>query len=214
MRCLAIIIYFLSISAVASPVIIQKPIIFNDERIELTREYRKQHYGIAKQSILITPQMIVLHWTAIDSFQKTFDEFNPPALTERPDIADGGNLNVSAQFVVDKDGTIYQMMPSNWMARHVIGLNDSAIGIENVGEYELSDAQVDANVALIRMLVQEYPTIHYLIGHYEYLTFKNSPLWKEKNPTYFTDKIDPGESFMNRVRNKVVDLKLENTPEL
>jgi len=33
-------------NAFAKPVIIQKPILFNQERLELTREYRKEHYGI------------------------------------------------------------------------------------------------------------------------------------------------------------------------
>ncbi len=105
-------------------------------------------------------------------------------------------------------------MPSNWMARHVIGLNNIAIGIENVGgihkQLELTEAQVNANAVLIRMLVKQYPTIHYLIGHYEYLKFKNSPLWEEKDSAYFTKKIDPGDSFMHRVRAKVVDLKLKS----
>ena len=32
---------------------------------------------------------------------------------------------------VDRDGTICRLMPETWMARHVIGLNYSAIGIEN-----------------------------------------------------------------------------------
>jgi hypothetical protein len=47
--------------------IIQKPIVFDKERIQLTKEYRLQHYGIKSDSIKIKPRMIVLHWTVLES---------------------------------------------------------------------------------------------------------------------------------------------------
>ena len=43
-------------------------------------------------------------------------------------------------------------MPENYMARHVIGLNHSSIGIENVGGNDtlpLTDMQVEANINLL-----------------------------------------------------------------
>lgn len=216
MRLIACLIYFFITSTAASPLIIQKPITFNKERIELTREYRKQHYGINKKSIEIGPQMIVLHWTTLNSLQASFDLMNPVTVQNRPDISGVSSLNVSAQFLVDRDGAIYQLMPSNWMGRHVIGLNNIAIGIENVGgvngQPDLTKAQVKANIALIRQLVKQYPTIYYLIGHFEYLQFKNSPLWEEKNPNYSTTKSDPGQLFMSQVRGHVSDLKLKDHP--
>ena len=36
----------------------------------------------------------------------------------------------SAQFLVDRDGTIYSLMPETFMARHVIGLNLSSIELK------------------------------------------------------------------------------------
>ncbi len=55
------------------------------------------------------------------------------------------------------------------MARHVIGLNHYAIGIENVGgvegALELTEAQVQSNAYLVRYLKNKYPTIQYLIEH-------------------------------------------------
>jgi N-acetyl-anhydromuramyl-L-alanine amidase AmpD len=178
--------------------------------------YRQKHYGIEQSSPVIVPKMIVLHWTESAPSLKVFNLFYPAFLRDRPDIRAQSSLNVSAQFLVDRDGTIYQLMPSNWMARHVIGLNNTAIGIENVGgvqnKEDLTKAQVIADVALVRQLVQQYPTIHYLIGHYEYGQFKDSSLWQEKNTHYITKKQDPGSKFMREIRAKVVDLNLASHP--
>ncbi|RUR16263.1 N-acetylmuramoyl-L-alanine amidase [Legionella sp. km535] len=186
-------------------VIHQKPIQFGKERIALTREYQLTHYGIDSQSIEIEPQMIVVHWTCIPSLDVTFRIFDssklPSSSPRRSDLP--GDLNVSSHFVVDKDGSIYQLMPETWMARHVIGLNHYAIGIENIGgvdgKDDLTPEQVKANAFLVCYLKKKYPTIHYVIGHNEYLNYKNTPLWLEKDPTYQTDKTDPGPTFVKRV---------------
>ncbi|KTD34715.1 N-acetylmuramoyl-L-alanine amidase [Legionella moravica] len=186
-------------------VIHQKPIQFGKERIALTREYQLTHYGIDSQSIEIEPQMIVVHWTCIPSLDVTFRIFDssklPSNSPRRSDLP--GDLNVSSHFVVDKDGSIYQLMPETWMARHVIGLNHYAIGIENIGgvdgKDDLTPEQVKANAFLVCYLKKKYPTIHYVIGHNEYLNYKNTPLWLEKDPTYQTDKTDPGPTFVKRV---------------
>ena len=67
-------------------------------------------------------------------------------------------------------------MPETWMARHVIGLNHYAIGIENIGgidgKDDLTEAQVKANAFLVCFLKNKYPEIKYVIGHNEYLNFK------------------------------------------
>ncbi len=218
MKILFIILLCFTACAWGEPVIVQKPIMFNKERIELTKKYRKEHYGIDESKpITIVPRMIVLHWTEIPTFTATYDAFYQPTLSKsRSEIISAGNLNVSAQFLVNRDGVIYQLMPSNWMARHTIGLNNVAIGIENVGgvngQQNLTEAQVRADAYLIRWLVKKYPTIQYLIGHYEYSEFRNSPLWQEKNPQYITPKTDPGPIFMRKVRADVADLHLKNHP--
>ena len=196
--------------------IIQKPIKFDQKRIVLTREYRLQHYGINTKSIRIQPKMIVLHWTMTSTLKTAFSVFYSPTLRGRRHLKKHGQLNVSAHYLVARNGQIYQMMPTNLMARHVIGLNNIAIGIENVGgqggKENLTPAQVRANVCLIRLLKKKYPSIQYLIGHFEYLRFKNSSLWEEKNPAYKTHKIDPGKKFMRDVRQKVKDLGLKSKP--
>ncbi len=192
--------------------IVDKPISYDSTRIKLSLQYLKERHGITQTAPTITPKIIVLHWTAAKTFSSTFNAFYPAKLPngDRKDIAQVSALNTSSQFLIDRDGTIYRLMPENYFARHVIGLNYCAIGVENVGsaDFPLTDAQLKANELLVRYLCKKY-NIEYLIGHYEYAKFKNTPLWKETNPNYLTGKNDPGADFMLNIRNNVKDLKLK-----
>jgi beta-N-acetylhexosaminidase len=133
----------------------------------------------------------------------------------RKDIAKASALNVSVQFLIDKDGTIYRLMPETWMGRHVIGLNYYAIGVENVAKdaKSLTPAQVRANIVLVEYLKHKYPTIEYLIGHHEYRRMESTPLWLERDKGYRTTKYDPGDAFMQKVRKGVQQLHLKAPPK-
>lgn len=194
-----------------------RPIQFSADRVSATLQYIADHYGERPEDISIVPRMVVLHWTAIDGFEESFAAFDSEALGgSRPDLGSAAEVNVSIQFLVDRDGRIYRLMPETWMARHVIGLNTSAIGVENVGGGDgidnLTDAQIAANIRLVRYLVQKYPTIRYLIGHMEYRHFEGHPLWQEVDDGYRTEKTDPGDRFMSAVREGVADLGLDGPP--
>lgn len=197
--------------------IVNMPIDFTQNRIEMTKSYIKQHYGLEPKDITIQPKIILLHWTAVMNFDDSFKRLQPEKLlSDRADIANGGTLNVSAHFLVNRDGVIYQLMPDNWMARHVIGLNYSSIGIENIGgnrdkEEDLTPAQLKANINLVQYLKAKYSSIEYLIGHLEYTEMEKTPLWLEKDVNYRTKKEDPGEQFMIKVREGVKDLGLKKT---
>ena len=134
--------------------IIERPIEFGLERNELTLAYLDEHYGIQQNTPVITPRMVVVHWTEIATLEKSFEAFYSTTLPDsRPEIAGASSLNVSAHYLVDQDGTIYHLMPDTIMARHVIGLNHCAIGIENVGgtpDKPLTEAQLKANIQLIK----------------------------------------------------------------
>ncbi len=196
--------------------IIDKPIIFDETRKELTLEYLEDHYGLQQDAPTIDPKMIVLHWTAIPTFEGSFDAFKNVKLPSwRPDIENASALNVSSQFLIDQDGTIYRLMPETTMGRHVIGLNHIAIGIENVGGTEdkpLTEAQLKSNIALVEYLADKYD-IEYLIGHYEYTNFEDHPLWLEKDDGYRTKKTDPGEDFMRKVRQATEKLNFKQIPD-
>ncbi|HEX9827230.1 MAG TPA: peptidoglycan recognition family protein [Flavobacteriaceae bacterium] len=209
-------ILLLLFSCSVSKKIVSKPILFDEERTQLTLDYLANRYGLKQESPTITPKMIVLHWTAIPTLEKTFDAFNKSTLPNwRPYIEAASGLNVSSQFVVDRDGTIYRLMPETTMARHVIGLNHCAIGIENVGDTKdtpLTKKQVNANIWLVKYLTKKYD-IEYLIGHYEYKNFEETELWMEKDPGYRTEKTDPGEDFLNAVKKGVKRLNLKSAPQ-
>jgi hypothetical protein len=206
---------FLLFSCGTSKKIVSKPIIFDDQRKQLTLEYLDERYGLKQELPTITPKMIVLHWTAIPSFEKTFEAFKNPTIPNwRPDIKSVSGLNVSSQFVVDQDGTIYSLMPETTMARHVIGLNYCAIGVENVGGTQampLTKKQIQSNIWLVKYLAKKYD-IEYLIGHYEYTNFEGTDLWLEKDSNYRTEKTDPGENFMIAVKKGVKKLHLKYAP--
>jgi len=196
--------------------IVDKPIDFGKQRVAMTKEYIAKHYGLHPKTIKITPKIIVLHWTADMGLESSFNRLKPQRLlTDRKDIAKASALNVSAHFLVARDGTIYQLMSDNYMARHVIGLNYSALGVENVGGEgnkadDLTTAQLKANIKLVRYLKAKYPTIQYLIGHHEYRKMEQTPLWLEKDKGYRTTKKDPGARFMRDVRKEVKDLHLKH----
>lgn len=196
--------------------IFDKPIVFDTERKQLSLEYLEKRHGLIQTEPTIKPVMVVLHWTVIPSVELTFDVFNKSKLPgARKEIATASALNVASQFLVDRDGTVFRLLPDTIFARHVIGLNYCAIGVENIGseKHPLTPAQLIANEQLIRYLKRKYP-IQYVIGHYEYTKFKGTDLWKETDPGYSTHKTDPGIQFMEKIREKIKDLNIKGAPEL
>jgi len=171
--------------------IIDKPILFDEERKQLSLNYLSERYGLQQEEPSIIPKMIVLHWTAIPTFEKSFEAFYESNLTTgRSDIKSAGALNVSSHFLVDLDGTIYRLMPETTMARHVIGL---------------------ANIWLVNYLANKY-AISYLIGHQEYTNFEGHDLWLEQDEGYRTKKTDPGMSFLAKVKEATTQHNFKPTP--
>ena len=133
--------------------IINKPINYSEERVRLSLEYLKEHHGLVQKTPTIVPKMIVLHYTAGGNVESNFKYFNKTHLENaRNTLKKQSTLNVSSQFIIDRDGTVYQLVEPNQFARHTIGLNYCAIGIENIGSKKepLTDKQVSANAQLIR----------------------------------------------------------------
>ena len=209
------IIFFLS--SCNSVKITDKPITYDDERKQLSLDYLEKRYGIVKNEPSIEPRMIVVHWTAIPSFEKSFNAFEKSKLPNyRSDITSASALNVSAQFLIDQNGKIYRLLPETTMARHVIGLNHCAIGIENVGgtaDMPLTQKQLKSNIKLIEYLKGQFPDIDYVIGHYEYTHFEDHPLWMEIDKGYRTEKTDPGKDFIENIRASTSYLNWEPVPD-
>lgn len=112
--------------------------------------------------------------------------------TELPDLAtaraygekalyDGGAGN-SGHYYIDRDGTAYRYVPGTRIAHHVRGHNADSIGIElvNTGRYPdwfdsrhqtmtepYPAAQIDALLALLAQLREEFPHLRTIVGHEE-----------------------------------------------
>ena len=110
--------------------VVQRPILWTQNRENLIREYAQLHYG--KNMTKIIPRAVVVHWTAAENGDGVYNYFYGETM---PDDG-GGTLNVASHYLVYKDGTIYQLTPETAMNRHAIGYNWCAIGIENVGGSE------------------------------------------------------------------------------
>jgi len=202
-------------SPVDSIQIIEKPIKYSAERIRLSLDYLKIRHGITQTKPTIKPQIIVLHYTSGGTMKSNYDYFNNIYIEKgRVFNKKQSSLNVSAHYLVDRDGKIYHLIQDTLFARHIIGLNYCSIGIENIGgkNAPLTEEQVSANSGLIRFFCKRY-SIKYLIGHSEYFKFRESRLWKETNPKYFAQKDDPGDEFLKKIRRRISDLKLKESPE-
>jgi len=70
--------------------------------------------------------------------------------------ADG--RQVSAHYVIDRNGDVYQMVSDSDRSNHCMGANQNSIGIEHVGSETdpLTAPQAAASAALIRWLLQQY----------------------------------------------------------
>ena len=163
---------------VPRPPIVAKPIPFPESRKREMVAYAQEHYGLNTYR-LVRPKVIVEHFTASATFDPVFNTFaaDTPHLGELP--------GTCAHFVIDTDGTIYQLVPLEVMCRHTVGLNYTAIGIEMVGQSDediLSHpSQLAAALDLTLWLMQEYDIeLRNVIGHNESLT---SPLHNELVPS-------------------------------
>jgi len=191
----------------------QTPIKFTQKRIDLTKEYIKIHYDKNVEDIKIIPRIILIHHTAIDDFEDSLSRFSDEVLPSRRSdiISSKPSVNVSAHFMVERDGSVHQLMPLDFMARHVIGLNYSSIGIENVGgqnsKDNLTQAQLKANIFLVEYLKNKFSKIEYLVAHYEYRCFEGDKLFLEVDDGYRTIKDDPSIRFMNELRKNTSSLK-------
>jgi N-acetyl-anhydromuramyl-L-alanine amidase AmpD len=164
-----------ALAAPARPHIVWKPIPYGAQRKAEMAAYAEKHYGI--HSWVLHPKVIVEHYTATTTFAPVWNAF----AADTPDPELGELPGTCAHFVIDRDGTIYQLVPLNVMCRHTVGLNHVAIGIEHVGtsDAEILDdpAQIRASLQLTAWLMTRFHiALKNVIGHNESLT---SPFHKE-----------------------------------
>jgi N-acetylmuramoyl-L-alanine amidase len=157
-------------TAVPRPHIAVKLIPFGAKRRAETVAYARRHYDLDTWH-LVHPHVIVEHYTGTNSFESAYNTF----ASDTPDAELGELPGTCAHFVVDQDGTIYQLVRLSTMCRHTVGLNWTAFGIEHVGtsDREILDnsAQLSASLSLTLWLMSAYDIqLRNVIGHNESLT--------------------------------------------
>jgi N-acetylmuramoyl-L-alanine amidase len=163
--------------AFSPPAIHQWRIPFPQQRKEEMRAYARRHYGI-NSYLLARPKVIVEHVAVAPSAAATRSVFVP----DRPDPELHELPGTCAHFVVDRDGTISQLVSLGLMCRHTVGLNYTAIGIEHAGFKDrdvLGDRrQLAASLRLTAWLKCRYGIrLSNVIGHNESLS---SPYHRER----------------------------------
>ena len=152
------------------PHIVWKPIPFSAQRLAETAAYAKRHYGVDTWHIR-GPHVIVEHYTESTTMMSAWSTF----AQDVPDSELHELPGTCAHFIVDRDGTIYQLVPLDVICRHTVGLNLTALGIEHVGmsdaEILADPAQMRASLHLTAWLMQRYHIpLGDVIGHAESLT--------------------------------------------
>ena len=153
------------------PRIVRDPIPYGPRRLAEMAAYAKRHYGVASHRLHV--RLIVLHFTASGA-----GSYPGVHATFAADTPNKGELpGTCAHFVVDQDGTIYQLVRLDVMCRHAIGVNDRAIGIEMIQATGPSSHWADQQILhrrpqirsvlrLVRWLQSTYAVPkHDVIGH-------------------------------------------------
>jgi len=197
--------------------VVPKPIVWDAQRKFLTAIYRQKHTGDCdadkdgiEACIKITPKIIVLHMTELPTLEKSFEFMKEPVLREEREkliSKSYDRVNVSAHYLVDVDGTIYSLMPENYMGRHAMGVNHLSIAIENVGLNidGPTREQVDSNIKLVKYLMKKYKIKpDRIFSHSGTATLKeqNSPLFVELDENYFQPK-KCGDKVLNAVKRRL-----------
>jgi N-acetylmuramoyl-L-alanine amidase len=163
------------------PQIRQWPIPFGAARKREMAAYSLEHYG-EDTYVLSHPKVIVEHYTETTTAGEAYNTFAPDV----PDSEFHELPNTCAHFLVEPSGRIDQLVPLSLRCRHTVGLNWTAIGIENVGSSDrqiLDDhAQIAASLQLTRWLRCTYGIqLNNVIGHNESLS---SPYHRERVPAF------------------------------
>lgn len=146
--------------AITRPAIINDPIPYSAKRKAQMASYAKRHYGTYTYAFA-NPKVVLLHYTVTKDYRSTWNWMAANAASPGNAGTKKEKPGACTHFVIDKNGKIYQLAPLNIMCRHVVGLNNRAVGIEFV---EMTSArnilnrpkQLAAGRALVRWLQSEY----------------------------------------------------------
>jgi N-acetylmuramoyl-L-alanine amidase len=186
------------------PRIVQRPIPFGARRKTEMTAYARRHYGLDTYR-LRSPHVIVEHYTATSTFQAAWNTF----AQDVPDSELHELPGTCSHFIIDSDGTIYQLVPLGIMCRHTVGLNYTAFGIEHVGNSDGAvlgnPAVLSSSLRLTRWLMCRYGIERRnVIGHNESLSspYHMERIARLRNQTHD----DMRRASMNAYRAKLAKL--------
>lgn len=194
----------------SEPMIVKKLLPYDKWEKEY-QNYNQRHY---KESTLeLIPHAIVMHYTVSNTLSSAWNTFYNGAMYDDGDVGTTfGHL--SAHFIIDKDGTIYQTFPLERRCRGAYGVNHVALSIEMVAHDEnslLSNRKlINSSFRLVAYLMRQYNIpIEKVYGHYEvsegkkrvpeYLDYGDS-----KYPDFYPPafgRTDPGKEYMKQLRS-------------
>ena len=161
------------------------------------------------------PTMIVMHYTVTSSADSVWSGFAQGCFMDNGDYGFPFG-HPSAHFLVDRDGTIFQMLPTQWRCTGAYGVNHTALSIEMVAlsEYDLLSrpGQVYASFCLVASLMKRFHIpLEHVVSHFdvscgrlalaEYLDYADSRWPYCYPPRAF--RFDPGVTYMGWLRRRL-----------
>lgn len=170
------------------------------------RNYFRRNYG--ENQLALEPSMIVMHYTVIPSAEDTY-----AALSRK---------KVTVHFMINTDGTVYRLLPTNRRCSGAYGVDHVAISIEMVARTESDllsrSRQVFSSFCLVRHLMEQYDIpLKHVVAHYEVGEGKKRvPQYTDLYDTVYPNsyppsemRTDPGPTYMAWLRSYLQ----ENPPQ-
>ena len=163
----------------------------------------------------LRPTLIVMHYTVSHDARSVWESF---ARGSRMDTGDFGFPfgHPSVHFMIDRDGTIFQLLPTNFRGTGTYGVNHVALSIEMVAldEKDLLSrpGQIYASFCLVHHLMGQFNIpLDRVIGHFDvscgkwlvpdYLDYADSRWPHCYPPAAF--RFDPGLTYMGWLRRRL-----------
>jgi N-acetylmuramoyl-L-alanine amidase/YARHG domain len=192
-----------------SLLIFSKPVIFDDERLVLTRQYLSRAYPLSTANVELRPRAIVLQATESDDIDAVFQKMLPAG-----DPTSAKELNPTTHYLVGMHGTVYRLMNDTIIARHAPGLEMSAIGIGIVGAVRglPQPEQIEAVRKLIKHLKAVYPQINVVVSQNEVSRYNKTDLWSGPPTPLDNPKLAPGEATSKAILLGLEQIGLRVSP--
>jgi N-acetyl-anhydromuramyl-L-alanine amidase AmpD len=174
------------------------------------QNYFYRHYH--DRNLTFKPSLICMHYTVIGSAQRVYNSFTRGC---RMCAGDAGTVfgHVSVQLMIDRDGTVLQLLPLDRRCTGAYGVNHKALSIEMVA-YDEADLlshrdQVFSSFCLVRDLMKKFQIpLSGVIAHSDvsdgrsvvpdYLDFADS-VYPDGYPSR-SRRTDPGSTYMSWLR--------------